>query len=79
MDNTVRGWTLLWTILCGQEEISRDLSLGLGGVMLETTDWAGGLRDRARVPDARQRREVDAAVAATIEKVRANVFRYHGL
>ena len=77
--NTVRGWALAWRILCGQQQGADEMGLGLGGVLMETTDWPAGLRDRALVPDDRQRAEVDAAVAATIEKVKASVFAYHGL
>jgi acetoin utilization protein AcuC len=72
--NTVRGWALLWSIFCGESSSADDMSFGMGGVMLETTDWRGGLRDRVLVPDAKQRGEVEPALVATLEKVRANVF-----
>jgi hypothetical protein len=55
------------------------MSAGLGGVLMETTDWVGGLRDRILVPDARRRAEVDAAVEVTIGKVKRMLFPYHGL
>ena len=55
------------------------MSFGLGGVMLGSTDWQGGLRDRVLAGDIRQRQTVDAAVEATIEAVKANVFALHGL
>jgi len=76
--NTARAWALAWTALCGQTA-DEAMSLGLGGVMLESTDWAGGLRDRALAPDERLQRAVDAVVDRTIEVVRRNVFRFHGL
>jgi len=76
--NTVRGWALAWAILSGAEAAA-DLNPGLGGVMMETTDWVGGLRDRALAPDERQRQAVDQAIDRTIEKVKKCVFPYHGL
>ena len=77
-ENTARGWALAWSLFCG-EDGHDDMSLGLGGVMLEGTDWLGGLRDKSLVTDAAQREAVDAAVAKTIEAVKANVFPIHGL
>ncbi|MCK4626561.1 MAG: hypothetical protein KAV00_14675, partial [Phycisphaerae bacterium] len=56
-----------------------DMSIGMGGVMLESTDWHGGLRDRMLVTDARQRGAVAPEINATIEKVKSNVFPLHGL
>jgi acetoin utilization protein AcuC len=75
--NTARGWALVWSILSGRgvEEVS---SCGLGGVMLESTEWLGGLRDRA-LPPTLPDEAVQHAVDETVEKVKANVFRYHGL
>ena len=55
------------------------MSLGLGGVMLEGTDWLGGLRDKSLAIDATQREAVDAAIDKTIAAVKANVFPLHGL
>lgn len=77
-ENTARGWALAWCTLCG-ETGQHDMSIGLGGVMLESTDWLGGLRDRALIPDHEQRRSVDTAVHAAVEAVKRSVFRYHGL
>lgn len=79
VENTARGWALAWTVLCGEDRACEDLSAGLGGVMLATADWQGGLRDRTLIPDARQRQLVEPAVDATIQKVQANVFPLHGL
>jgi acetoin utilization protein AcuC len=77
--NTVRGWALAWSTFCGETQSSDEMSFGLGGVMLETTDWRGGLRDRVLVTAENQRAEIDAVVNATIEKVKATVFPLHGL
>jgi len=77
-ENTARAWALVWAALAGEEN-QEEMALGLGGVMLETTDWQAGLRDRQRPPGTMQRRIVDPAVDETIDKVRANVFAIHGL
>jgi acetoin utilization protein AcuC len=76
--NTARGWALVWTILCGEDPAS-DAAEGLGGVFLESTEWQGGLRDRAVPPDAQHRSRVDDAIEATIRSVREQVFPLHGL
>ena len=47
--NTVRGWALAWQVCAGEAD-EHDPSLGLGGVLLGSTEWAGGLRDRERRP-----------------------------
>ena len=77
--NSARGFALAWTVLCGEGDPIDELNVGLGGVLLETTEWLGGLKDRRLVPDARQRTEVDAGVEAAVEKVKKKVFPYHGL
>jgi hypothetical protein len=51
----------------------------VGGVMLESTDWQGGLRDRAFVVSQTQREMVVPVVEATIEAVKANIFPIHKL
>jgi acetoin utilization protein AcuC len=78
VDNTVRGWALAWKILAdGHDE--HDLRSGLGGVMLQSHEWLGGLQDRElTIPEA-QRRAVDAALEATTETVIRTVFPIHGL
>ena len=76
--NTVRGWALAWSVLCGED--SEDATnVGLGGVMLETTEWRGGLRDRVLVPDPEQRRYVEPEIDAVIEAIEKSVFPIHGL
>ncbi len=80
VDNTVRAWSLVWTALCG-EQTAHDATAGMGGVMLENTDWAGGqgLRDRVLIPSETQRQYVDPIVDAIIEQVKELVFPIHGL
>jgi acetoin utilization protein AcuC len=78
VENTVRGWALAWQTCCGGNP-EDDLSLGLGGVMLASSEWAGGLRDRTLAVTTEQRRAVESELHPTIETVMANVFRHHGL
>ena len=77
VENTVRGWALAWSTLTGAPV--EDLALGMGGTMLENTDWHGGLRDRMLISDAGARNEVDRDIAAMLDDVRAAVFPLHGL
>ncbi len=78
IDNTVRAWALAWSVLCGADN-AHDMNAGAGGVMLESTDWQGGLRDRELVASRQQRDTVIPAIKATIAVVKANVFSLHGL
>ncbi len=77
--NTVRGWALCWSVLIGDHSHQHDLGVGTGGVLLENTDWLGGLRDRALLSDAGRRGPIDAEVRRVVEYVRAHVFPIHGL
>jgi len=79
VENTVRGWALAWSVLIGEADDGDDMSLGLGGVMLESTDWKGGLRDRILPMADAQRSTVVPIVDATIEKVTTRVFPLIGL
>lgn len=76
--NTVRGWALAWQI-CSGEADAADYSIGLGGVMLGTSEWAGGLRDRDLPVTAEQRAVVEPAARASVEAVIQRVFPHHGL
>ncbi len=60
--NTVRGWALCWSVLTGDAEHQHALGVGLGGVMMENTDWLGGLRDRVLLSDAGHRARIMAEV-----------------
>ena len=77
VENTVRGWALAWQTCCGENE-ETDF-IGMGGVMLASTEWAGGLRDRTLVVSTEQRRAVEPELRTTIETVINNVFPWHGL
>ncbi len=77
VENTVRGWTMVWSILCGSAKDSREV--GMGGVMLENTDWAGGLRDRTLPVDERERNAIMMETKSVIARVRSSIFPYHCL
>ena len=78
VENTTRAWSLVWAVLCGDDNGGAE-AYGSGGVMLENTDWQGGLRDRVFLPDQARRQMIEPAVDAVIESVRKNIFTYHGL
>ena len=76
--NTVRAWALSWTALCGDAP-DEEASAGMGGIMLESTDWQGGLRDKALEPTKSQRDAVDSVVEEVIAKIKEKIFPMHGL
>ncbi|MFC1764623.1 acetoin utilization protein AcuC [Planctomycetota bacterium] len=78
VENTVRAWALGWGVLSGADD-GFDASLGMGGVMLESTDWSGGLRDRDLVIPDQQRETVINALNEVTERVKVHVFGVHGL
>ena len=80
LENTVRAWSLVWTALCG-EQTDHDLTAGMGGVMLENTEWAGGagLRDRVLIPSEQQKMAVDPIVESITEQVKKLIFPLHGI
>jgi acetoin utilization protein AcuC len=77
-ENTVRAWSLAWTVFTGMDD---DLSLtaAIGGVMMESTDWQGGLRDRELPVTDQQEQAVLPALDASIQAIKASVFPIHGL
>jgi len=77
-ENTVRAWALAWTILAGVQD-DHDYSAGIGGVMMQSMDWQGGLRDRALQVTEQQQQAVVPALAHSVETIRAKVFPIHGL
>ena len=79
VENSVRGWALAWSVLVGGSDGTDDLPVGLGGVLLGSTDWKGGLRDRILAADDEQRRTILPAMNATIDTVRSNVFPVLGV
>jgi len=78
IENTVRAWALAWSVLCGADA-GHDHNMGLGGVMLQTTEWQGGLRDRTLPINSQQRDAVLPALTATLDTLKATLFPLHGL
>jgi acetoin utilization protein AcuC len=78
VENTVRGWARVWQSLCGDNE-DWDWSIGMGGVMLASTEWLGGLQDRILAVAPDQRYAVEKAIAETLGTIFEKVFPLHGL
>ncbi len=78
IENTVRAWALAWTVLCGADA-DHGKNPAVGGVLLGSTEWQGGLRDRTLVVSSQQQNTVMPAVQAVIESIKAKVFPIHGL
>lgn len=79
IDNTVRAWALAWSVLCGADSESQFDNAGFGGVMLESTDWRGGLRDKQLPVNNQQQDIITYEIKTTIDFIRANIFPLHGL
>jgi acetoin utilization protein AcuC len=75
--NTVRAWALAWSVLCGAD--SENQEPALGGVMLGSTEWQGGLRDQVLAVSSQQRDAVMPAIESTIRTIKSTVFPIHGL
>lgn len=78
VENTVRGWALAWQTLCGAHD-EHDPAAGLGGVLLASTEWAGGLQDRALPVTTAQRQAIEPAIDRTIATVQHQIFPCHQL
>ena len=76
--NTVRAWALAWSVFCG-EDTGEDMNPAIGGVLLESTEWQGGFRDRRLPVSQSQRDAVIPAVDATIKKIKETIFPIHGI
>ena len=77
-ENTARAWALCYSVLSGAAP-EEDLYAGLGGVMLQSSEWAGGLRDRMLLSHGGQRKTVDAAIGKSIDRIRETVFPIHSI
>ncbi len=78
VDNTVRAWALAWAVLSGAD-VSQDKNPAVSGVMLGSTEWQGGLRDRRLVISQAQQEMIIPAVEKTIETIKSTIFPIHGL
>ena len=75
--NTVRAWALAWSVLCGADSPNHEPALG--GVMLSSTEWQGGLRDQVLAVSNQQHDAVMPAIENTIKVIKSTVFPIHGL
>jgi acetoin utilization protein AcuC len=78
VENTVRAWSIGWSTLCGADS-ELDANMLMGGIMLQTTEWGGGLRDRDLPVTSQQRDAVLPALEITLEKLKSLLFPLHGL
>ena len=78
-ENASRGWALCFSILSGQDDPNADLSAGLGGVMLQSTEWQGGLRDRATFGHGDNDNLIKAEIQTSLEKLKNSLFSIHGI
>lgn len=78
IENTVRAWAFAWSVLTGEYEDVEAMNFGLGGVMLESTDWTAGLKDRAIPVSDEQRESVEPAIAKTLSRIKEILFPIHG-
>ncbi|MCS7090113.1 MAG: acetoin utilization protein AcuC [Verrucomicrobiota bacterium] len=69
---TVRGWALAWRTLAGQD-CEDAWSLGLGGTMMSTLDWAGGWRDPERPVPADLCAQVEPELNRTLQRLQQTV------
>ena len=76
VENTVRSWALAWRT-CGGDDDADECSFGLGGVMLESSEWAGGLRDRVLPVIDEQRKAVEPPLEQAIDRLLTNLSPYH--
>lgn len=79
IDNTVRAWALAWIVMTEQDQDLSAMNMGMGGVMLESTDWMGGLQDRAIPVTHEQKELVDPVIDATIDTIKRTLFPIHKL
>jgi acetoin utilization protein AcuC len=77
VENTVRAWSLAWCVATGEE--ARDMNLGLGGVMLESTDWMGGFQDMELAVSEEQKKTVEPEIETIITTLQNTVFPIHGI
>ena len=76
--NTVRAWALAWSLFAGADE-GEDMNPAVGGVLLESTEWQGGFRDRRLAVGQSQREAVIPVIDKTIKKLKETIFPIHGL
>jgi acetoin utilization protein AcuC len=77
-ESTARGWALAWCVLCGLETES-DMSIGMGGVFLGSSEWKAGLRDMRVYTQGEEKRQINDRMERVIGYIKRNVFPVHGI
>jgi acetoin utilization protein AcuC len=77
-ESTARGWALAWCVLCGLETES-DMTAGMGGVFLGSSEWQAGLRDMRIYTHGEEKRQVNSRMENVVDYIRKNVFPIHGI
>jgi acetoin utilization protein AcuC len=77
-NNTARGWALLWCVLCGLDAES-DMTIGMGGTFLGSSEWKAGLRDMRTYTQGEEKREIQDELARVAEYIEEKVFGIHGI
>ena len=77
-ESTARGWAVAWCVLCGRETES-DMSIGMGGVFLGSSEWQAGLRDMRIYTQGEEKRKVNEHVEKVVEAIKKSVFPLHGI
>ena len=72
--DTVRSWSLCWSVLTGAMADEMAMMAGMGGVMLENTAWFGGLRDRTLLSHGGYREEVEKEIRRVVQFIKDTVF-----
>jgi acetoin utilization protein AcuC len=77
-DATARGWALAWLVLCGLETES-DMSMGMGGVFLGSSELQSGLRDMHAYTQGDEKRLISEHATRVVESIKKTVFPLHGI
>jgi len=75
---TARGWALAWCVLCGLET-DADMSMGMGGVFLGSSELRSGLRDMHIYTQGEEKRAIAQQAQRVVDYIKANVFPLHGI
>ena len=77
-ESTARGWALAWCVLCGLETES-DMSAGVGGIFLGSSEWQAGLRDMHIYTHGEERTAINLKMEKVVDSIKKNVFPIHGI
>ena len=75
---TARGWALAWCVLCGLDT-DADMSMGMGGVFLGSSELRSGLRDMHIYTQGEEKRAITAHAQRVVEYIKKTVFPIQGI